>query len=412
MKINTIYHQEQEYKKERKRDLSITKHSKNPLHHPFMKERELIRAINSTKLDRLFAKPFITALSYHREGITQITKSSVNPYIVSTSFDNEIILSDIENRTKISKCNMNSKIKGIGIDNMNNVYIGDNKTIRICNKKLDIKKSEKILNNSAINNLEVDDALYVAGYNSVAIYDLEMRSKKIEYSVNNVDVITHNKSFTHLVGFANEMKNFIVDMRLEKIVMDFTLPNKTNAMCFSPSDGYFLASANEDTNGYIHDLRYIESPCNTLRGHVSAVTCIKYNPNGQELCTGSFDQTIRIFKNSERKSREVYYNQRMHNIVGLEYSNDGKFIISGSDDGSLRLWKNEASLKSGPLSRKEKDVQTLSKVLIDKYKNVEEVERINKHRFIPKLLKEKMKQKHEHYEAEVRKGHIKKNNKF
>lgn len=402
MKINTIYHSEQEYTKERKRDLSHTKHSKNPIHHPFIKERELVRAINTTKLNRLFAKPFVTALSFHKEGINFMVKSSKKPLILSASFDNNVILSNLESRSMIFSFDLKSKVKGIGIDLLDNIYIGQNKTV----KRMD--NNTIYCCNSAVNNIHVDDNLYVASYSSINVYDLEMRSKKVEISIQNADVITHNPSFTHLIGFANTERNFIADMRIEKVVLEFSLPNKTNMLSFSPSDGYFVASANEDSNVYIHDLRFIDTPCNTLRGHVGAVTCVKYNPSGTEVCSGSFDQSIRIFRTNERKSRDIYYNQRMHNIYGLEYSNDDQFIISGSDDGSIRLWKSDASKKSGPLSKKEKDVQALSKVLIEKYKNVNEVDRINRHRFVPKLLKNKMKQKHEHYEAEVRKGHIKK----
>ncbi|KAK6090201.1 hypothetical protein P3W45_000749 [Vairimorpha bombi] len=330
-----------------------------------------------------------------------MVKHPVKEYILSASFDNNVILSNIETRSMIVSLDLKSKIKGIGLDSKNNVYVGQNKSVKRLN--------DDVLFNceSAVNNLCISDDLFVCTYKSVNVYDIETRALKMSYNSKNPDVIAHNPSFTHLFGFSNNESNFIADLRVEKIVLEYNLPNKTNAISFSPSDGYFVASANEDGNGYVHDLRYIDTPCNTLRGHVGAVTSIKYNPLGTEICTGSFDQSIRIFRNNERKSRDIYYNQRMYNVYGVEYSNDGQFIISGSDDGSIRLWKSEASAKSGPLSRKEKEVQKFSKVLIDKYKDITEVDRINRHRFVPKLLKSKMKQKHEHYEAQVRKGHTK-----
>ena len=37
--------------------------------HPFQQAREYVRAMNSVKLERIFAKPFIFSLEGHRDGI-------------------------------------------------------------------------------------------------------------------------------------------------------------------------------------------------------------------------------------------------------------------------------------------------------------------------------------------------------
>jgi hypothetical protein len=41
----------------------------DPALHPFAKEREYTRALNATKLGKLFAKPFVAALSGHLDGV-------------------------------------------------------------------------------------------------------------------------------------------------------------------------------------------------------------------------------------------------------------------------------------------------------------------------------------------------------
>ncbi|EQB59866.1 ddb1- and cul4-associated factor 13-like protein [Vairimorpha apis BRL 01] len=401
MKINTIYHPPEEYIKERKKDISKSKFSKNPDHHPFIKERELVRAINASKIGRLFAKPFVASLSHHKEGINNMVTHPLKDMILTSSFDDNIILTDIVSRTEVVNLEYKNKVKGIGIDNLDNIYVCNNKQV------LRLNDDKMFKNESSVNNICLNIDLFVSTYNSLEIFDTEMGCLKNTIKIENSEKISRNPVFTNLLGFTCNNSVFISDLRLNKTVIEFCLENKTNGLSFSPSDGYFISLANEDANGYIYDLRYNHKPANTLRGHVSAVTCIKYNPQGTEICTGSFDQSIRIFKIDERKSRDIYYNKRMHNITGLEYSKDGQFIISGSDDGSIRIWKAEASKKLGALTKKEKDVMNYSKVLIDKYKNVQEVDRINKHRFVPKLLKNKMKQQHEHHEAEIRKGRYK-----
>lgn len=43
--------------------------------HPFEKAREYVRALNAVKLDRVFAKPFVAALSGHADGVYSMAKN-------------------------------------------------------------------------------------------------------------------------------------------------------------------------------------------------------------------------------------------------------------------------------------------------------------------------------------------------
>lgn len=46
----------------------------DPALHPFELPREYTRALNATKLDRIFAKPFVASLDGHRDGVNCIAK--------------------------------------------------------------------------------------------------------------------------------------------------------------------------------------------------------------------------------------------------------------------------------------------------------------------------------------------------
>lgn len=61
--------------------------------HPFEVPREYTRALNATKLERVFAKPFIASLDGHKDSVNTLTqkKSRLNE-IFSGSFDGEVIL--------------------------------------------------------------------------------------------------------------------------------------------------------------------------------------------------------------------------------------------------------------------------------------------------------------------------------
>lgn len=46
----------------------------DPALHPFEVAREYVRALNATKLERVFAKPFLSSLDGHRDGVNCIVK--------------------------------------------------------------------------------------------------------------------------------------------------------------------------------------------------------------------------------------------------------------------------------------------------------------------------------------------------
>lgn len=64
--------------------------------HPFEAPREYVRALNSVKLERVFAKPFIGNLDGHRDGISCLAKHSQNlSTIASGDYSGEVCLSFI-----------------------------------------------------------------------------------------------------------------------------------------------------------------------------------------------------------------------------------------------------------------------------------------------------------------------------
>lgn len=133
---------------------------------------------------------------------------------------------------------------------------------------------------------------------------------------------------------------------LSKIIMDM----RTNAIAWNPMEAFNFTTANEDHNCYTFDMRKMDSARNVHKDHVSAVLDIDYSPTGEEFATGGYDRTVRIFRQREGHSREVYHAKRMQRIFCVKFSMDAKFVLSGSDDGNIRLWKANASDKLGTVS--------------------------------------------------------------
>jgi DDB1- and CUL4-associated factor 13 len=48
---------------------------------------------------------------------------------------------------------------------------------------------------------------------------------------------------------------------------------------------------------------------------VAAVMDVEFSPTGEELVTGSYDRTVRIWRRDQGQSRDIYHTKRMQRWV-------------------------------------------------------------------------------------------------
>jgi len=119
---------------------------------------------------------------------------------------------------------------------------------------------------------------------------------------------------------------------------------------------------------------------------VSAVMDVDYAPTGREFVAGSYDRSVRIFRYNGGHSREVYTTKRMQRVFCTRFSGDATYVYSGSDDMNVRVWKAEASEQLGTLLPREKHKHAYDKALVGRYRHMDEVKRITRHRHLPKPI--------------------------
>ncbi|CAG8793427.1 14535_t:CDS:2, partial [Racocetra fulgida] len=126
------------YVRETPQDIHKIKRNIDPNLHPFEKAREYTRALNAVKLERLFAKPFVNALSGHVDGVYCIAKHPLKlTTIISGSGDGELRIWNLSEQTTIWKVSGHKGIvKGVccGPTKSNFYYsCGTDKTVKIWN---------------------------------------------------------------------------------------------------------------------------------------------------------------------------------------------------------------------------------------------------------------------------------------
>jgi WD40 repeat protein len=104
---------------------------------------------------------------------------------------------------------------------------------------------------------------------------------------------------------------------------------------FSP-DGQQLASGSGDNTIKIWDVT-TGKVLNTLKGHESSVWSVEFSPDGKKLASGSEDKTIKIWDVTTGK---VLNTLKGHegSVWSVGFSPDGKQLASGSDDKTIILW--------------------------------------------------------------------------
>ena len=99
MKVKAISRVEEDFTRECKSDILKVHRNLDPALHPMHRAKEYKRALNATKLDKVFAKPFIGAMEGHSDGVTCLAKSPVRlSAVVSGAADGEIRLWDVPSR--------------------------------------------------------------------------------------------------------------------------------------------------------------------------------------------------------------------------------------------------------------------------------------------------------------------------
>jgi len=91
MKIKTLSRDETEFTRERNQDVTKVHRNLDPALHPLARAVEYKRALNATKLERVFAKPLVGDLKGHADGVTAIANSTFRlNHLLTAASDGEI----------------------------------------------------------------------------------------------------------------------------------------------------------------------------------------------------------------------------------------------------------------------------------------------------------------------------------
>jgi len=419
--LNELTRNPDEYMRETKFDQHKVHRNYDPDYHPLQLAKEYKQALNATKLERVFAKPFVCDLP-HREALAVLAKlpHDVSGLLTAT-LDGMVHLWDARQRKQRWSAQAHTgPVYAVTPrpDGAAFYSVGNDKAI----KCWDYAAISEACDTSHVF-AAAGDANHIceptATWTSPTVVTslahhatrpqwvtcgerVQLWSPERKVPVASLDwsdgkrgeagcsaIVAHFSPVEHDTFASVDASNALVlyDLRVGSPVANLKMKLRLNALAWNPMEAFTLAAASDDYNAYTFDTRFLADATRILhehRGHTRAVTTLDYSPTGKELVTGSHDRTVRIFPHDGTRSRDMYHTARMHRVNSVVASHCGKFLFSGSADHNVRVWKMNASEKLGPMTRREQEALQTATALKQKYRHLPEILRIARHRHKPR----------------------------
>ena len=115
------------------------------------------------------------------------------------------------------------------------------------------------------------------------------------------------------------------------------------SVAFSPN-GQQLASGSHDNTIKLWDARAGGSDCvATFKGHTYSVWSVAFSPDGQQLASGSRDSTVKLWDARAGGSGCVAtFEGHTNTVYSVDFSPNGQQLASASPDDSVKLWDARA----------------------------------------------------------------------
>ena len=364
--------------------------------------REYTRALNATKLERMFAAPFVAQLGRgHVDGVYTLAKDpKALDRFASGSGDGVLKVWDLPSRDEVWQTQAHeSLVKGMAwTQDQKLLSCGSDKAVKLYdpyNNPSNSAPTATWLGQNAFTGItrHRTEPAFAVSSSTISLYDLNRPSSTPTQtlswptSIDTITALSLNQTETSiLASTATDRSLVLYDLRTSPPLHRSVLTLASNAISWNPMEAFNLALANEDHNIYLFDMRNLSRALNILKGHVSTVMDVEFSPTGEELVSASYDRSIRLWKRNEGHSRDIYHTKRMQRVFSCCWTPDTQYLISGSDDGNVRLWRSNASSRSGIKTARQRQKLEYDSALKERYKHMPEIRRIGRHRHVPKQV--------------------------
>ncbi|BFZ55047.1 Protein sof1 [Savitreella phatthalungensis] len=394
MKIRALSRSADDFAPRTKSSQTPAPRSLNPALHPHERAREYVRAVNAVKLDRLFAKPFLGSLGDgHVDGVYSLCKDPRRTGVLASSSGDGIVkLWNLVTRKETFSAKRHSgMVTGVVFNNRRQILsCGSDKHISMMDE--DGMETRRFTGANGFTGIthHRSEPVFATSSTVVELWhsDRDVPTSSLTFGTDSHQAVAFNQTeVSTLASLGSDRSLTLYDIRTSSALARLTMALRGNDLCWNPQEAFNLAVANEDHNVYIYDMRNLKRAINVLKDHVSAVMSVSFSPTGQEIVTGAYDRTVRLWDARQGRSRDVYHTKRMQRVFSTCFSADSAYVISGSDDGGIRLWRSKANSRSGVQSARQRERREYEEALVQRYEHLPEIKRIKRQRLVPKNIR-------------------------
>ena len=293
MKIKTISRTEESFCRSTTLDIVKVHRNRDPALHPFERAREYTNALVSTKLDKIFAKPFIGALDGPTDGVhCMSTIRNRNVPLISGSCDGEVKIWDLTSKKCVwSVIGHTGFVRGIAPDVSGDVFYtcGDDKQIKQWLLQPEVTTGVQpravYITSTSLSCIDHHwvDSQFASGGDVVSVWDSSRLDPVHTYKWGAESILSlkFNPAEAALIASTGSDRSIcLYDLRAAAPMRKFVLPMKSNKLAWNPREPFNFVLANEDHNLYTFDMRSLDKALMIHKDHTSAVMDIAFSPTG------------------------------------------------------------------------------------------------------------------------------------
>lgn len=277
MKVKLIDRSEAAYTKQRAGEAHRVFHNPDPLLHPFHHAHEVKRALNAAKLNRIFAKPFLSAFA-HSDAVTAL---ATNPRrlncLLSGGADGSLWQWDLANHRCLQRfAGHSNSVKGIAVTPDGEGCVSCSMDCSIKLWKIPVapfEEGEMVDDCPAVMEFPGTESYrcldhhwqkqrFATGASVVQIWDHRCTRpiQKFAWGPDSIVSVKFNPVEVELLGSTGTDRSLaFYDLRSETPIRKLIMQTRCNALSWNPMEAMTCVVANEDCNLYTFDMRRMDA---------------------------------------------------------------------------------------------------------------------------------------------------------
>ncbi|KAF5366506.1 hypothetical protein D9757_012183 [Collybiopsis confluens] len=137
-----------------------------------------------------------------------------------------------------------------------------------------------------------------------------------------------------------------MEIQWEKTIHLIHVGSKVQSVAVSPN-GQQVVSGSHDNTVRIWNVQTGQQIGDPLHGHTNSVTSVAFSAGGQQVVSGSHDMTVRIWNVQTGQQIGDPLHGHINLVTSVAFSPDGQQVVSGSYDKTVRIWNVQTGQQIG-----------------------------------------------------------------